>query len=353
MKDSVVFQKIKDLDAPVFIWGNGEIGGVSRQKLEKNGIAVDGFVVNDKSGLSGTGTFDVDYLNKNYNRYIIIKGFLNALTMQEAEVKEIFPRCVGIFSVSEIYTNVEKLSIDFFEANKSSFEAVAKLLQDDFSKQSLNAYFKAKTEEDAEFLHPFIVTPQYFFNNPPWKLYDNEVLADCGAYVGDSIADFIDISHGNYEKIYAFEPDPENMRLLKKYCAAKGLSKVDFIEKGLSDEEHALKFDMRNDMLSAFSENGDAAIEVTSIDRVLFGKRVSIIKMDIEGFEMAALRGAENTIVNHRPMLYISAYHKARDIFEIVNYVENLKLDYRWFFRLHKPLAIDAVLYGIPKERTK
>lgn len=73
--------------------------------------------------------------------------------------------------------------------------------------------------------------------------------------------------------------------------------------------------------------------------------------MDIEGVEMSTLKGVEKTIKKHRPLLHISAYHKANDILNIVNYIERLKLRYKWFFRVHKPLTIDTVLYGIPEER--
>lgn len=41
---------------------------------------------------------------------------------------------------------------------------------------------------------------------------------DCGAFKGDSIADFYVAVHGKYDKIYAFEPDSYNMKQLKDYC---------------------------------------------------------------------------------------------------------------------------------------
>ncbi len=47
----------------------------------------------------------------------------------------------------------------------------------------------------------------------------------------------------------------------------------------------------------------------------------------------------------------ISAYHKKEDLIRIPEALNRLYDGYIWFFRCHKPLAIDAVLYAVPKDR--
>ena len=73
--------------------------------------------------------------------------------------------------------------------------------------------------------------------------------------------------------------------------------------------------------------------------------------MDIEGFEVPALRGGEQTLIKNRPVLAISAYHKRDDVFSIYRYVTSIVPDYKFYFRCHRPNTTDAVLYGIPAER--
>jgi hypothetical protein len=57
--------------------------------------------------------------------------------------------------------------------------------------------------------------------------------------------------------------------------------------------------------------------------------RVDFIKMDIEGAEQEALRGARQTLARYRPRLAISAYHKREDPLEIPALVRSARPDYR------------------------
>ena len=73
--------------------------------------------------------------------------------------------------------------------------------------------------------------------------------------------------------------------------------------------------------------------------------------MDIEGAELPALKGAKNTIINDRPILMVSAYHKRDDVFKIYQFVNSIAEDYKFFFRCHRPNPTDDVLYAVPSEK--
>jgi len=53
---------------------------------------------------------------------------------------------------------------------------------------------------------------QYF---PPFSLGRNEVFVDCGAFDGDTIAQFRRATDDHFDQIIAFEPDPVNFAALK------------------------------------------------------------------------------------------------------------------------------------------
>ena len=63
-------------------------------------------------------------------------------------------------------------------------------------------------------------------------------------------------------------------------------------------------------------ETRTVRVPVTTVDRFVQQRkldRVDVIKMDIEGAEELALRGAEQTIREHRPKWMISSYHPGLD----------------------------------------
>jgi hypothetical protein len=86
--------------------------------------------------------------------------------------------------------------------------------------------------------------------------------------------------------------------------------------------------------------------ETVTIDETLASlgfDRVDFIKMDIDGAELDALKGAEASIRKHRPKLAISLYHKPDDFDSIPRYLAGLDLGYRFYL---EQLGESAKLQG-------
>jgi hypothetical protein len=94
-------------------------------------------------------------------------------------------------------------------------------------------------------------------------------------------------------------------------------------------------------------ESGNIRIEVDSIDHVTQGEKVSFIKMDIEGAELEALRGAQNTIRQHKPKLAVCVYHMQEDLVTIPQYILSLREDYKLYLRHYGNSCTETVLYAI------
>jgi len=79
-------------------------------------------------------------------------------------------------------------------------------------------------------------------------------------------------------------------------------------------------------------------ISIDDLVKVKNLPRVDIIKMDIEGAELSALKGAEQTLRAFRPRLAISLYHNESDLIEIPEFMNSLNLGYEFFldhFSIH------------------
>ena len=60
-------------------------------------------------------------------------------------------------------------------------------------------------------------SPQYF-DKDIIRFTDKEVLIDCGAFIGDTVNDFVKATGGCYNKIYSFEMDRKNYERLIENC---------------------------------------------------------------------------------------------------------------------------------------
>ena len=75
-------------------------------------------------------------------------------------------------------------------------------------------------------------------------------------------------------------------------------------------------------------------------------ERVDLIKMDIEGHELSALRGAEQTLRRFRPRLAISLYHNWDDYFQIPLHLDRLGLGYRFYLENYTISDGETIMYG-------
>lgn len=349
---------LKSESRPIFIWGAGEVGKLVFNKLEESRIPCKGFVVDDQTENTENMICSKKQLLQENQEYILVRGVLGSFYMSDAEIFDIWPGCKGVYSITDAYEPEfsDEMSEEYYENHRESFQLVRDNLEDEFSKKSLDAYLEVKIKKHVDPILPYVVLPQYFFNPAPWVgggYNRNEILIDGGSYTGDSILDFVKEWSGEYAEIIACEPDSENCRKLEQTISDHEIANVTVLQVGLYSENTIMRFHASGDMMSTFSENGEVAIQVDAIDNFAAGKEISIIKMDIEGSELDALTGAKNTIQRCRPMLMISAYHKKDDLFNIFRFINDIVVDYKYYFRCHKPLACDAVLYAVPVERVK
>jgi FkbM family methyltransferase len=100
----------------------------------------------------------------------------------------------------------------------------------------------------------------------------------------------------------------------------------------------------------------EGMVETATIDETverLGLSKVDFIKMDVEGAELDALRGAEASIRRHRPKLAISIYHNPQDVETIPRYLAGLDLDYRFYLDHHTIYQNETVLFAVPYGRVQ
>lgn len=236
-------------------------------------------------------------------------------------------------------------------------------LRDDRSRLSYDGIVKTMLTGDKIFCASVMEGNQYFAL-PEFVNIGNDHFVDAGAYVGDTVEKFIWANNGVFNQIYAFEPGVPQLaalrRRVERLCGewAVAESKITCEHAGLSDEDKERPISVTPGMLQCTSIGHHAGaddekagmVRVRSLDSYLTGRPATFIKADIEGMEMAMLRGAKETIRKFRPKMALSIYHEPTDLFEIAEYVSSLVPEYQMAVRHHAPVLMDSVLYCWIKE---
>lgn len=143
-----------------------------------------------------------------------------------------------------------------------------------------------------------------------------DVFADVGTNVGNH-----SLYVGLYlhpAKIIPVEPNPKAVDILLANLTMNGLGSVldlDALGFGLSDapaDDMRMRWAQTN-LGGAKLKPGGGTLKVTTGDLLFADKHVDFIKMDVEGMELAALRGLEGTIARDAPTLFVevSTTHQA------------------------------------------
>ncbi len=176
---------------------------------------------------------------------------------------------------------------------------------------------------------------------------EEDVMVDLGAYVGDSVIDFIN-TYGAYKKIYAYEITPGTCQKLENNVSA--YSNVTVMHKGVGSQAGIMYVNgVDCGAGNHLSDSGDTEVEVVTLDEDI-KEPITVIKMDIEGAEKDALIGASRHIAEDKPKLLISSYHLAGDIFDVPYLINDIRDDYKFYMRFngHNGLwPCDYVLFAV------
>jgi FkbM family methyltransferase len=191
-----------------------------------------------------------------------------------------------------------------------------------------------------------VYEPDQYFPSDVINLTKNESFVDIGAFDGDTIRDFIKRVRGRFDNIFSFEVNKNNFKLLRKSIDnIPNNSKIKIYNFGISDKEYDIRYSFGDSQSTIGVGTGKG--HVKPLDNVLSKKKVTFIKMDIEGAELNALRGSKEIIKSQKPKLAISVYHDFKHLWEVPLYIKKLVPDYKIYFRHHTNLEYETVCYAI------
>tara|TARA_Y100000589_G_scaffold297731_1_gene305692 strand:+ start:383 stop:1300 length:918 start_codon:yes stop_codon:yes gene_type:complete len=170
-------------------------------------------------------------------------------------------------------------------------------------------------------------------------LCDKEIVLDIGANIGMTAIIFSEL----FQKVIAFEPSKESFNVLNENLKNNMIENVETINYGLGNEEKILTtispnleatskaiipyLDTKDEIKDYNLEkiiikNGDKALNELSKD-----KKIGLIKIDVEGFELEVLKGLETTLKKNKPVVILEMNAICLNLFTKVslpNFLESL-----------------------------
>ena len=236
-------------------------------------------------------------------------------------------------------------------------EKALKLLADDSSREIFTNVFCNKIYlSNSNTPYESFAEGGEYFENEFWSLGENEYFVDGGAYIGDTIMDFLLHTKESFGAIYSFEYEKDNYEILCKNVqslSGEVRGKIEPFCCGIWDkrEEGWCEYLGESDGTQIMSEKQKSSnaqeCHLDKLDNVLSNKKVTILKLDIEGAEIQGILGAEQIIKEQTPKLAICLYHKPEDLWEIPLLIHEMNPNYEMIIKHHSVQNYtDTVLYA-------
>lgn len=142
------------------------------------------------------------------------------------------------------------------------------------------------------------------------KEYARGVVLDVGANIGTHTLTYAKTA----ERVYAFEPQPFMFDMLCTNLLLNNVLNVTPIQCALGPMDgitHMNLHDPTEDNSPAGEAvgKGESSVSMHRLDSLAIGK-VDFIKIDIEGFELEALKGMRETLCQYQPVVYIEIHYQ-------------------------------------------
>lgn len=334
IREKNVWDSLRETTLPIVLYGMGNGADMIIDKMAEIGLKPADIFASDEfvRGHSFRGYKVMKYseICEKYGDFIIVMCFAvhDEATIDKvrkmAEQHTLYAPNVPIVD-DGVFTR------EYIEEHDGEFDEAFSLLSDDFSRQSYIDVLNFKVSGKVEYLFRCQKAKNEIYSEY-LNLGDSEILMDLGAYDGDTVREFLENVNG-YEKIIAVEADEKNYRKLTDKTAE--IRNIETHNLAAWDRRDVLYFEKKKGRNSKLSEAGKVQIQADSVDSILEGQRITLLKMDIEGSEEKALEGAKNTLRACQPKLYVCAYHRNSDMFRLPLKINEIQKGYKFHFCHH------------------
>lgn len=339
-----------------YIFGAKELGRKILRTLQKEGISVAGFIDNNEK-LWGTKINNLPVLSpkkllKIENPHIIIANrYIAEINEQLSSlgIKNIIPHYVLTCLFPTKFPNVlHDGSIKAILSSKPEIKKIYNLLADDKSKELFADLIEFRLKLATEYLPKICQSEEYFPGNF-WRLSNEEVFVDVGAYNGDTLKSFLKNTK-RFKKYIALEPDKKNYDDLIKSIPENVEKRVITICAGAGSRNTSEKFSGFGREDSLIDKNGTEQIKIVKLDDLLTDQLdvATTVKIDVEGYEPEVIKGMKEILIQSKPKIALCVYHRPNHLWTlpIMLIKQNKSYEKNLYLRHHENELYGTVLYA-------
>ncbi|MBR0260974.1 MAG: FkbM family methyltransferase [Selenomonadaceae bacterium] len=237
--------------------------------------------------------------------------------------------------------NTEKI-YDTFMSNLPALKDFYDSLIDEESRKTFRGYWLGNVTNRLEKIHH---SNNSHYMTPGFIPERGATVIDGGSYDGGTCMRFVERGF----KVYGFEPDKNIFGHAAQIAKEKNFVMENL---GLGSHKHTATYLPLMNGATHLDAQGSETAQIITLDEYVREKnlpRVDFIKLDVEGAELDALRGAITAIARFKPILAICVYHKWDDFWTLMNFVKALNPAYEFALRQYH-VAIEDEPFAVQEE---
>ena len=160
-------------------------------------------------------------------------------------------------------------------------------------------------------LRTYSVLAEHCYDVPGF-VPDGGVVVD----VGMSVGDYSVLSAVRGARVYGFEPLTENVAMAEELARENGVEdRIRISPVALGDTAGTSPVAVDHGMVTTGHSRSDRSVPFERLDSALrdVADRISVLKIDVEGFEIPVLKGGAETIRRSRPKIVIEVHGRRAD----------------------------------------
>ncbi len=353
-----ILVKLKERSGNIILFGAGKSGTYFHSLLRKYGIRAACYCDNSpqKQGIDKEGLPVYSYKDA-ITAYPCATICITSCYSEEIE-KQLsgYKDVISVMNTCNWETTdkiTESSEIEFIHHHEKELEAIySTVLKDDKSRAvmqgilnyrltRINSYIRTIADTNGEYFDDSIIHNKSSINS----------FVDGGSWTGDTIDTFIKWKKGRYSHIYCFEAEKETSRALKKHIEDRKYENITVFNNAMWNKKEKLSFFNSNGSGGGFclpvpSSENNFWVDAVAVDDVI-KEPVDMIKLDIEGAEINALKGMKNMICQYKPVLAVCVYHKQDDFITLPKLVLDMVPEYSIYFRQYLLTPFSTVMYAV------